>query len=302
MKEGKKTRASEAVKEFLIAARDAVVARLGEKKAKFVLLGILAALIALVLLVVAMLIIPVNAIEISGDTQMFNEGDIVEASGVGEGDRLFLHPFFMISGSIKKSLPLVDRVIVLKNPFNGRLYIDVKVKNVEFYTKVGDVYCAIDENLRVLDISTKRSKYSAFGAAFVKLPELREPVLGESLIFYDTVEETDTEGETLYEVKEERYYDYIPAFLKALRKSYFLSQTDGIMLEEKFDIRIVCDLKYQVKFGNSASLNAKLGALFEVFEEGSVVEYKDSVIIDVSQPSRPTARTDATLDFSEFDD
>jgi hypothetical protein len=173
---------------------------------------------------------------------------------------------------------------------------------VEFYTKVGDVYCAIDENLRVLDISTKRSKYSAFGAAFVKLPELREPVLGESLIFYDTVEETDTEGETLYEVKEERYYDYIPAFLKALRKSYFLSQTDGIMLEEKFDIRIVCDLKYQVKFGNSASLNAKLGALFEVFEEGSVVEYKDSVIIDVSQPSRPTARTDATLDFSEFDD
>lgn len=302
MKEVKKTRASEAVRAFLVAARSGIIGRLGEKRGRIILFCVPIALIASILLIVAILLIPVNSIEISGDTQMFNEGDIVEASGVGEGDRLFLHPFFMISGSIKRSLPLVDRVIVIKNPFSGKIYIDVKVRQVEFYTKIGDDYCAIDENLRVLDISSKRSKYSAFGAAFVKLPELREPVLGESLIFYDTVEETDTEGETLYEVKEEKYYSYITDFLSALKDSYFLSQTDGIMLEEKFDIRIVCDLKYQVRFGNSASLGAKLGALFEVFEEGSAVEFKDNVIIDVSQPSRPTARVDTTLDFSEFDD
>lgn len=302
MKEEKKTRASEAVRAFLVAARSGIIDRLGEKRGRIILFCVPIALIASILLIAAILLIPVNSIEISGDTQMFNEGDIVEASGVGEGDRLFLHPFFMISGSIKRSLPLVDRVIVIKNPFSGKVYIDVKVKQVEFYTKIGEDYCAIDENLRVLDISSNRSKYSAFGAAYVKLPELREPVLGESLIFYDTVEETDTEGETLYEVKEEKYYSYITDFLSALKKSYFLGQTDGIILEEKFDIRIVCDLKYQVRFGNSASLGAKLGALFEVFEEGSVVEFRDNVIIDVSQPSRPTARVDMTLDFSEFDD
>ena len=104
MKEEKKTRASEAVRAFLVAARSGIIDRLGEKRGRIILFCVPIALIASILLIAAILLIPVNSIEISGDTQMFNEGDIVEASGVGEGDRLFLHPFFMISGSIKRSL------------------------------------------------------------------------------------------------------------------------------------------------------------------------------------------------------
>lgn len=301
MKEGK-TRASESVRGALVAVRAAIIQRLGEKKAKLLLFGIPVAVIAAILLLAAILLIPVRSVEISGDVEMFNEGDIVEASGVGEGDRMFLRPFFVTSSSIKKRLPLVDSVTVIKNPFTGNVRIDVKVRKVDFYISIGEKYYAIDENLRVLDISTKRSKYSAYGAAYVKLPEVREPKLGEYIVFYDTVEETDTEGETLYEVKEEKYYDFATNFLSSLKESGFLKQTDGVVLEEKFDIRIIYDMKYQINFGSSANLEAKLGALFGIMREGTVVDYKETVSIDVSNPSRPTARADLTLDFSEFDD
>ena len=127
-------------------------------------------------------------------------------------------------------------------------------------------------------------------------------MLGERLVFYDTVEETDTDGELLYTVREERYYDYVTDFLSELKSSGFLSQTDGVMLEEKFDVRIVYDMKYQVRFGNTRELGAKFKVLFGILREGTVAEYKEKTDIDVSVPSRATARVDLTLDFTEFDD
>ena len=301
MKE-RKTAASESVRGFLQSVKLRFFDRLGEKKAKRLLLSVAVAAIALILLAVALLFIPVNSIEITGDVEMFNEGDIVKASGIGEGDRLFLHPFFMISGSIKDSLPLVEKVTVIKNPFNGNVRIDVRVRDVEFYTVIGEKYYAIDENLRVLDSSVKRSKYSAGGAAFVKLPEVREPVIGEKLVFYDTVEETDSEGELLYPVRDKKYYDYVSKFLSELKESGFLEQTDGVELEEKFNLRIVYDMKYQVRFGSSSDLGAKFKVLFGILREGTVAEYKEKTVVDVSKPSMATARIDLTLDFSEFDD
>lgn len=301
MKE-KRTAASESVRGFLQAVKSRFFDRLGEKKAKRLLLSVAVAAVALILLAVALLLIPVNSIEITGDVEMFNEGDIVEASGIGEGDRLFLHPFFTISGSIKRSLPLVEKVTVIKNPFNGHVKIDVRVRDVEFYTMIGDKYYAIDEDLRILDSSVKRSKYSSGGAAFVKLPEVREPVLGEILVFYDTVEETDSDGELLYPVRDKKYYDYASDFLHELKKSGFLAQTDGVDLEQKFDLRIVYDMKYQVRFGGSYDLGAKFKVLFGILREGTVAEYKEKTVVDVSKPSMATARIDLTLDFSEFDD
>ena len=297
-----KTAASEAVREALTSLSAAIRRRLGEKGAKIVLLVAPLALVAVVLLIAVALLVPVSSIEVSGDVDMFNEGDIVEASGVGEGDRFFLHPFFLVSQSIKDELPLVDSAVVIKNPFTGKVYIDVKVKKLDYYVELDGKYYAIDENLRVLDSSEKRSKYSANGASLVRLPEVRELVVGERIVFYDTVEETDSEGELLYEVKDESYYAYVSEFLSALKDSGFLSQTDGVLLEEKFDVRIVYDLKYQIKFGNSGNLDAKFGALFGILNEGTVVGYKDNVSIDLSLPSMPTARADLTLDFTEFDD
>ena len=290
------------LRELLMSARAWLFTRFGEEKARKILIGAPIALGIALILILLLIFTPVRVIEVSGDVDMFNEGDIIEAADVGEGDLMILHPNFLIKSAIREKLPLVGNIKITKTPF-GKLKIDVRVGEVDFYTKVGDKYYAIDEDLKVLDESTKRSKYSAYGAAYVILPEVREPQIGEPLVFYDTVEETDTEGETLYEVKEESYYAYVSNFLSTLKESEsgFLEQTDGIIIDERFDITLIYGLKYKVKFGSVANLDAKLRVLFGILNEGSVVKM-DKAFIDLTDTSRATAREDTDLDFSEFDD
>ena len=276
--------------------------RMGEDKAKKTLLISLVAIAVLLILTLVIVFTPVRTIEVSGDIEMFNEGDIVEASGVGEGDLMLLHPSLAIKRAIKNKLPLVGKVTVTKTPF-GKLKIEVKVGEVDFYIKSGDKYYAIDKNLRVLDESTKRSKYSAFGAAYVILPEIRDPRVGEKLVFYDTVEETNEEGELLYEVKDEQLYSYVSNFLTVLKDSNntILQATDGVALDEKFNIYIVYNMKYQIKFGSATSLDAKFSVLHSILKEGTA-ERMEKAVIDLTTPSKATAREAVDLDFSEFVD
>ena len=294
--------AAERFRQLTIGVRAWLFTRFGEDKARKIIIGAPIALGIALILVLLLAFTPVRTIEVSGDVDMFNEGDIIEAADVGEGDLMILHPSFLIKRAIREKLPLVGDIKITKTPF-GKLKINVSVGEVDFYTKIGEKYYAIDEKLRVLDESTKRSKYSAYGAAYVILPEVREPQIGKTLVFYDTVEETDTEGETLYEVKEESFYDYAAGFLTTLKESEigFLEQTDGVILDERFDITLIYGMKYKVKFGSSANLDAKLRVLFGILNEGSVVKM-ETAIIDLTDPSKATAREDTSLDLSEFDD
>lgn len=289
------------VRSVLTGLRAWFFLRFGEEKARRILFITPIVLAVLLVIVAISLFSPISSIEVMGDVDMFNEGEIVEASEIGEGDLMLLHPSLLVSHTLKTNLPLVEKVRVWKLPF-GKVIIDVEVRELDFYTCVGDEYIAIDENLRVLDISSKRSKYSSNGAAFVKLPETREPVLGEPIVFYDTVEETDTEGETLYEVKEERYYGYVTDFLGAIAENDAVKEhTDGIDLSEKFNIKLVYDMRYQVKFGAATVLDSKLGVLSSILKEESTANMTLAVI-DLTSPGAATAREEVELDFSEFDD
>ena len=298
----KESAAAERFRKLTVSARAWLFTRFGEDKARKILIGAPIALGIALILILLLVFTPVRTIEISGDVDMFNEGDIVEAADVGEGDLMILHPNFLIKSAIREKLPLVGDIKITKTPF-GKLKINVSVGEVDFYTKIGDKYYAIDEKLQVLDESTKRSKYSAYGAAYVIIPEVREPQIGKALVFYDTVEETDTEGETLYEVKEESYYAYVSGFLSALKESEsgFLKQTDCIIINERFDVKLIFGLKYEVRFGGVSNLDAKLRVLFGILNEGSVVKM-DKAIIDLTDPSKATAREEPDLDLSEFDD
>ena len=298
----KESRAAEKLRALLVGIRSRFFMRMGEENAKKTLFVSLIAIAVLLILSLLIVITPVRKIEVSGDIEMFNEGDIVEASGVGEGDLMLLHPSLSIKRAIKNKLPLVGKVTVSKTPF-GKLKIDVKVSEVDFYIKSGDRYYAIDKNLRVIDVSTKRSKYSGYGASYVVLPEIREPEVGKKIVFYDTVEETDTNGELLYEVRDEQMYSYVASFLTELKdnNNAILQTTDGIVMDEKFNIYIVYNMKYQIKFGSATNLDAKFSVLSSILAEGTA-ERMEKAVIDLTAPSKATVREAIDLDFSEFND
>ena len=297
---GQKGRPEDATREKLESFRTKLVLRFGINGAKRILIGVPVGLLIIAALIALLMLIPIKSIEITGDVTMFNEGEVISAAGIGEGDSLFLRSSGKIKRDIQKRLPLAESVKITKSLF-GKVTIDVKFGGVDFYTEYDGKFYALDESLRVLDESDSRSKYSAYGASRVIIPEIREPQIGERIVFYDTVEETDTEGETLYEVKEEENYAYVSAFLSKLKESGFLAQTDGVILDVKFAVTMIYDMKYKIDFGTVADLDTKFNILFEILNDDAM-KSMEKVTIDLSKPSESTARPDNSLDFSEFED
>lgn len=288
------------VRERLECVRASLFLRFGEKGTKALFSGVIIALIVVAALFVVFFSIRVGEIEVAGDVTMFNEGEIIEAAEIGEGDSLFLRSSGKIERTLKKNLPLCESVEVKKS-LNGRVSIKVSFKSVDYYCKIDGVYYVVDENLRVLDSSDESGRYSVYGASYVRLPKTRAPKLGEILVFYDTVEETDTEGETLYEVREERFYDYATEFLSSLSKSGFRPDTDAVSLEQKFDITLIYAEKFEVRFGDKSDLDIKFRMLFEIMQEGSM-QYAGKVHVDLSDPSKVVARADESIDLNEYFD
>jgi len=293
-------RPEEKVRRALEGARTKMLMHFGEKKSRRIVRGIIVGTIVLVLLVIAFLAIRIDSIEVTGDVTMFNEGDIITAAEIREGDGLFWRTSWAITKSVEKNVPMTHNVKVTKSLF-GKVIIYVELKPALYFCEYGDSFYAIDEQLNVLDRSSSYKKYTSYGAVKVILPEIREPKVGEKIVFYYTVEETDTEGETVYEVESESKYAYVSVFLSELNESGYRSEADGVIVGEKFDVALIYQDKYKVRFGDVSNIDIKFRLFQEIIAEGSM-QYADKVAIDVSNISAVTARPDGTLDFSDFAD
>ena len=282
----------------LESLRAKMLLRFGEKGSRNIARIFLSLAIIAALALISSFIIKIDTIEITGDVTMFNESEVIEAAEINIGDRIFGKSVFRIKRNLKENMPIAQNVKVRKNPF-GKVTINVELLSVDYYTKIGDKYYALDENLRVLDENISPSKYSAYGAVLIKIPETRTPVIGKNLVFYDTVEETDTEGETLYEIREESFYSYVTKFLKMLKDSGYHTDANGVVLTEKFEITLIYAEKFSIRFGNATDLDVKFRVLYEILAEGSM-QHADRAAIDLSDTEKPTARPDLTLDFEEF--
>ena len=298
MSENKGTNASNALREKLEGIRNRLFVKYGEKGMKRLSIIIPSVIFAVILLVLLFFFFPIRRIEVTGDVRMFNESDIIAAAEVDVGDSFFLNSSGSIKRALEKNLPLAETVKVKKTLF-GKVKIEVKFREAEYFAKSGDKYFAFDKDLLVVSISETGSKFSAYGAVYVLLPEIREVEVGKRIVFYDTVEETNDAGESLYEVKEEKYYDYVSEYLTALKKSGFHADADAVDLREKFDITLIYAEKFRVRFGYLTDLERKFNIFFKMLEEGTLQNY-DKVTVDLSIPAKPIARPDALFDIDEY--
>ncbi len=292
--------AEDIARQKLESLRAKMLLRFGEKKSRLIIRLSIAASLLLILLIIASLFIKIQSIEVTGDVTVFNEGEVIAAAEIDIGDGLFWKNSFWIKKNIETNMPLAQKVKVRKSLF-GKVTINIELLSVDYCAEIGDRFYALDAELTVLDSNSSSAKYTPYGAVKIKLPEVREPVLGEKLVFYDTVAETDTEKETLYEVRDESFYAYTLNFLRELKESGYHEDADGVILTEKFEITLIYAEKYSINFGDPTDLDVKFRVLYEILAEGST-RYADKVSIDLSEPSSATARTDLSLDFSEFID
>ncbi len=263
--------------------------------AKIISLCIIAALLVGFLV----LVIRIDSIEIEGDVTLFNESEIVEASELSVGGALYSKPGFAIKRSIRKNLPMAEKVSVRKNIFSRRVTIKVEFSDYKFVVQHGDKFYGVDSNLTVTDIRESKLEFIALGARVLTLPQIETPMLGECLIFSSTVDIRDENGRLIQKGDDISKYSYVKELLSFLSSSGYIDRTDAVFLDEKFNIRIIMDGRCLVYIGRCESLKTKFEVIDAIIDEGST-SYGKYVVINVQNPALASAKVENDLDFSEY--
>ena len=256
-------------------------------------------IVAIIIICFLILVIRIDSIEVEGDVTLFNESEIVEASQISVGGALYGKPFFMIKNSIRKNLPMAEKVSVRKNIFTRKVTIKVEFADYEFVVQSGDKFYAVDSNLAVVDVGDSKLEFMALGGRVLTLPEIETPVLGKSLIFTSTVDIRDEKGRLIQKGDDISKYSYVTKLLSFLSKSGYIDRTDAVFLDEKFNIRIIMDGRCLVYIGRCESLETKFEVIDAIIQEGSTA-YGMGVVINVQNPALASARVDNEFDFSEY--
>ncbi len=256
-------------------------------------------IIILLLFVLFLSVCRIDSIEVEGDVSIFNESDVVEASGLKVGGCLYTKPFFMIKKSVKANLPMAEKVSVSKNFFTQRVKIKVKFSDFEYFAERDGVYYGLDKDLRVTDVRASKLEFLSLGAVMITLPEFEQPVLGDKLVFTKTVDILDEDGNVVVKGVDKSKFHYAENFLNFIADKGYEDRVDAVFLDEKFNIRTVVDGKYLVYVGRCEGLETKFEVMDEIIKEGSTDIGKYAVIY-VEDPAVASARVDNTLDFSQF--
>lgn len=252
----------------------------------------------------------IGSIEVVGDVHIFNEARIAEASELRVGGCMYSKPFFVIKSSIRKNLPMAERISVRKNLFTGKVSIRVEFSAYEYFTEYKGLYYGLDSQLTVTDVKMSRLEFLSMGAAYLELPSIAEPKVGQGVIFSDTIDINDGEGNVVEQGADESRFDFAREFLTFLEREGYADKVNAVFLGEKYNIRMIYDGRYMVYIGKCDSLGTKLEVVEAIIADGTVlraevgsgesVEIAKYAVIDVRNPAQASARADNTLNIGDY--
>lgn len=256
-----------------------------------------------VLLVIALALfifaVRIDSIEVSGDVSVFNESEVVEASGLSVGGCMYLKPSFAIKRSIRKNLPMAGKIHIFKNYLTRKVTVKVEFSGYEYFTEYGGKFYGLNKDLVVTDVRESRLEFISLGARYLSLPDIEEPRVGESVVFSATLDVKDEDGYIIEKGKDADKFDYASEFLSFLYENGYTERVNAVFLSEKYNIRLIIDGKYYVYVGKCDGLKTKFEVMDAIITEGSV-NYGTYAVIDVQNPALASARVDNTLDIGDY--
>ncbi len=207
----------------------------------------------------------VSGFEIIGDSP-YDREDIVNATGIKLGDKLYAIEYDDIEKKIMTECPYINEVEI-KSVFPNTVKIKVSSLSASWYVKIVDDYYALDADLRVLEETTDNKKFINGNVPFLGLPNIKNSVVGSTLTF----------GESESEIK------YANEIMDMIKSTTFKSRLTAVNIENRFDIYIQVDGKIDAYMGDTSKFEAKLNALQRVLND-SRLQGCVSAKIDLSNP------------------
>lgn len=259
------------------------------------------ALVVLSVLVLTVALFPVTRIQVVENTSYYTNEEITDALQT----RAWTPVLGLLFGRGEQRL--LDKLLYLESAevtygFPGTLRVSVSEQSPLFYFpyetelsgKPHAGWMLVGDDLRIVDAGQDSTVYAERGYVKIALPEPKlsktEPGRASSLKFTDE-ESEEEDGKT------EADFAYITEFLSYLRDSAYWESVTAVDLENKFDVRIVVNSKWQIRFGrvtNAQDFAQKVEMAEQILSKMGATDGQ-KFIVDVGA-STPYGREDDQTD------
>ncbi|MBQ4044483.1 MAG: FtsQ-type POTRA domain-containing protein [Clostridia bacterium] len=255
------------------AQRLAARLRLGFQGKRTLLLAVLVCVLVLFLaMMVYKVFFVISGIDIAGETR-YTAQEIVQASGVEDGDNLFSFSSRVVMEDVTLRLPYIHTLAVNRTIPNDVLFT-VAEEEAVFWTELYGEVWAVSGSLRLLETVSRKEAEDA-GWICLRLPEVERAVVGRVLDFRD-----------------DRMLAWIRKVSTEIQKSALYSRITALDVRDPYDLRMVSDDCYLLLFGSGGDTALQL-------------RVAGSVLADSLFDSTVKAQLDLTMDGSTsviFDD
>lgn len=216
---------------------------------------------------IVLLLFPVTEIEVSGDSR-YNYAEIIEASGITEGKRLYYLNEEKAEKAILSAKPYLKSVKI-NSYFPNRVKIEIEEFEDIYLVPHTSGYCYVNGDFEILEIVDSAPEYERFSGIYIKLEKYAEGNIG------DTFEGEDTKraSQLIDFTKEYGFYDYL----------------NIVDVENKYDNAFVVNKKYKFVFGAMTDISEKMDVAFKVTLSDSF-KRENNAIIDATDKKKVVLR------------
>lgn len=228
--------------------------RVAERKRKYrrrriirrrIIASVIMVLIVAFILFIASLFVRVKEISITGTFGKYTYEDVMEASGLKEGDKLLYISAETVEDKIEKSLPYMVNVKVKKRLFS-KVFIEVDYCSEAYCLYTSGEYVVVNFDFKVLRIEENYEQNSLLKMVGL---ETEKATVGEVLSFTD-----------------ETKLDYFNKLRDGLKGEPF-GELSVIDVTDTLNLKVSFDNGFEIKFGNYTNLDYNLGWAKSVVSE-----------------------------------
>lgn len=243
----------------------------GHKKASkviFAFVVILAVAVVLSLITsIILLFFPVAEIEVVGDSR-YNYSEIIEASGIKKGARLYYLNEKKAENTILSSLPYLKSVKI-NSYFPNRVKIEIEEFEDIYLLPHTNGFCYVNGDFEILEIVEQAPEYEKFSGIFIKVEKSAAGNIGD---IYEN-EDTQRASDLIEFIKEYGFY----------------KDLNIVDVENKYDNAFVVGKKYKFIIGAMTDISEKMDAAFKVCLSDSFNK-GNNAIIDASDKKKMILR------------
>lgn len=213
--------------------------------------------------------LPIRHFELVGVSR-YDEKDIINASLLKRGDKLYAVDFDEIENKVLEECPYLESVEITAR-FPNTVRFSVEEKKPQWYIELAGDFYVLDSELVMMTETASQESLAREGVTKLVLPNLRSVMKGELPNF--GVDEKGNRDET--EIRKTL------EIISAVRQTTFKGRVTELDLSNRFDIKLTVDSSYYVSMGDVSAFEAKLKEVERVLASEKAKQHP-SAEIDVS--------------------